>query len=207
MKINHKYREFQLLIVIGLLVLPRIVLAEADAHAHHRQMLKSNHYSISEHEYAIPKLRLLDSESAIFETEDLQRSDKLIALNFIFTTCTTICPVMTSTFAHVKNKLGKRASEVIFFSVTIDPEFDRPEVLKSYAENFDSGTSWRFLTGDKSKVDSLSKAFDAYSGSKLNHRAVTLLKRPGNKKWVRLDGLVKANDLTKEIIKLIEPRT
>ena len=67
-----------------------------------------------------------------------------LALNFIFTTCTTICPVMTATFSGLRRRLGSEAEELRMVSISIDPERDRPATLKAYAERFKAPAAWRF---------------------------------------------------------------
>jgi protein SCO1/2 len=126
-------------------------------------------------------------------------SDKPVALNFIFTTCTTICPVMTATFSQMRRALGDTADDVELVSITIDPEYDRPEVLKKYAEQFGAGPGWTFVTGESSDIERIQRSFDAYAGSKLNHRPLTFLKRPDQDEWVRIDGLASGESLAREV--------
>jgi protein SCO1/2 len=83
--------------------------------------------------------------------------------------------------------------------VSIDPEYDRPEVLKAYAEQFRAGGNWTFLTGDSNDISEVLRSFDSYAGSKMNHQPITFLKRPESPTWVRIDGLAGGADLAREV--------
>ena len=74
---------------------------------------------------------------------------KTVAINVIFTECQDVCPLETAMMVQLKRALGDRVGKDIFFySISIDPERDTPEVLKAYAEKFGAGgPGWLFLTG------------------------------------------------------------
>ena len=126
-------------------------------------------------------------------------TDEPLALNFIFTTCTTICPVMTATFAQMRRELGESGDGLRLISISIDPEYDRPEQLRTYAEQFRAGEGWDFLTGDSADIVRVLKSFDSYAGSKMNHQPITLLKSPKSASWTRIDGLASGKDLAHEV--------
>jgi protein SCO1/2 len=82
--------------------------------------------------------------------------DKIVAINFIYTHCDFSCPLETARLAEVQEILGDRVGKDIFFySITIDPVRDTPAVLKDYAEKFQAGPGWTFLTGKKKDIDLL----------------------------------------------------
>jgi protein SCO1/2 len=150
--------------------------------------------------YPVPDLRLLDQESHATKLSDVLRQDgRPVALNFVFTTCNTICPVMTATFAKLHDELGAQAADLRFVSITIDPEHDTPAVLQRYADRYAAGTDWRFLTGTVEEIVAVQKAFDAYAGSKMNHKPLTFLRAPGSRDWVRIDGFASAAELAAEV--------
>lgn len=170
-----------------------------DPHAHHRAAMNKPAYKISDASYDVPDVRLLDSSGAALELRDIVNSGEPIALNFIFTTCTTICPVMTVTFSQLQQLLGEDVERVRLVSISIDPEYDRPAVLKAYAKQFRAGDNWTFLTGDTNDIVSVLRSFDSYTGSKMSHRPVTLLKEPGSSSWIRIDGLPNGESLAREV--------
>ena len=81
-----------------------------------------------------------------------------VVLQFIFTTCPSICPMMTSTLSGAQGEMGEGARLV---SISIDPEFDTPARLREYAKRFKAGPRWRFLTGGRDDVIAVQKAFGA----------------------------------------------
>ncbi len=170
-----------------------------DKHAMHRSAMENTGYQVTTENYEIPDVDVIDQSGKTFKLNSLVNSDQPIALNFIFTTCTTICPVMTSTFLKMRKQLGEKGAEVHFISITIDPENDRPDVLKEYAELFGVHSGWTFLTGDNAIIFNVVRSFDAYFGSKMNHQPLTLLKRPDSASWLRIEGLASSSDLTNEV--------
>ncbi len=89
---------------------------------------------------------------------------KIVAINLIYTSCQYACPLETARMAQVQKKLGDRMGrDVFFYSISIDPEHDTPSVLKAYAEQFNAGPGWLFLTGNKADIDSIAKKLGLYS--------------------------------------------
>jgi protein SCO1 len=174
--------------------------AEAPACCAKPQQTKTTRYVRTVASYPVPELRLLDQRSHDVPLTDVLRDDgRPIALNFVFTTCNTICPVMTATFAKLHGELGEQAAAVRFVSITIDPEHDTPAVLQRYADRYAAGADWRFLTGTLEDVVAVEKAFDAFAGSKMNHKPLTFLRAPGTNDWVRIDGFASAAELAAEV--------
>jgi len=121
---------------------------------------------------------------------------KTVAINFIFTSCATICPPLTATFRRVQQELGDRVGrDVQLISVSVDPTTDVPERLKSFAAKFNAGPGWTFVTGNKPEIDLLLRALGAYVGDKNDHTPMILI---GNEKagyWTRTYGLSKAKEI------------
>jgi len=173
--------------------------AAPDKHAAHRAAMKKTRYAATTENYAIPDVELIDQSGTSVSLRAVLDADQPIALNFIFTTCTTICPVMTATFAQMRRELGNSGDQLRLVSISIDPEYDRPDQLKAYSEQFRAGEGWEFLTGDGADIVQVLKSFDSYAGSKMNHQPVTLLKSPDSVSWTRLDGLASGKDLANEV--------
>ena len=74
---------------------------------------------------------------------------KVVAVTFIYTLCTTTCPVLTPMMSFVQDQLGPNfGTKIVFVSITVDPERDTPQVLKEYAQAFGANLAgWAFLTG------------------------------------------------------------
>lgn len=171
---------------------------EQDPHAHHKSMMKQPGYTSSVHNYTIPKLNLIDMHNNKVSLSRILDHEGPVILNFIFTSCTTICPVLSATFSQVQRELGNEAKNVRMISITIDPEQDTPERLKEYASRFKAGSEWQFLTGPIDDIITTQKSFDAYRGDKMNHIALTFLRSTQDGSWLRLEGFTSAAEVVTE---------
>jgi len=171
---------------------------EQDPHAHHKLMMKQPGYTSSIHTYVIPELYLNDTNNTKVSLQEILGGDGPVMLNFIFTTCTTICPILSATFSQVQRELGNEAKNVRMISITIDPEQDTPERLKEYAGRFKAESGWLFLTGSIDNIIATQKAFDAYRGDKMNHVPLTFLRSTQDGSWVRLEGFASAGEVVAE---------
>jgi cytochrome oxidase Cu insertion factor (SCO1/SenC/PrrC family) len=124
---------------------------------------------------------------------------KTVAINFIFTTCTTICPPLTATFRRVQQDLGESIPDVQLISVSVDPGTDTPERLRDFAAKFKAAPGWTFVTGEESQINSLLEAFGVAVANKNDHTPMVLI---GNDKvgfWTRTYGLSSPSALVKAI--------
>jgi protein SCO1/2 len=81
---------------------------------------------------------------------------KVILINFFFTDCDAVCPLMTENLSRVQELLGSRmGTEIFMASISLQPEHDTPEVLAGYAKGYDVGPGWQFLTGKKDDIELL----------------------------------------------------
>ena len=179
------------------------ITGEVDPHAHHRHMMESKRYSRSLHDYQLPDLEVVNMAGEKTSLLSEVNPGKPVMVNFIFTTCTTICPVMIATFAQVQSELGAESDGVHMISFSIDPEHDTPERLREYAGRFNAGPQWQFLTGSLANSVAIQRAFDVYRGSKMNHEPTYLMKGADGNTWVRIDGLASATDIVTEYHRLV----
>jgi protein SCO1/2 len=178
-----------------------------DHSQHEQQLAKKGAHKISVISMSIPDVKLTDMHGAQVALNDVLDKDSSIILNFVFTTCTTICPAMSGTFQQVQTKLGKKRREAKLVSISIDPENDTPAKLKEFAANYQAGPQWKLLTGTYENSVLVQKAFEVYAGDKMNHKPVTFLRAKGTANtWVRIDGLVDAAVILKEYDKLNKPK-
>ncbi len=169
-----------------------------DPHAHHRAMMKSSvDYKKSYSSYDLPQKILKDKNGNYVNLRSFLHDDKPFIMSFIFTTCTTICPVLTATLSSAQNDLMTSPVKPVLISISIDPEVDTPDKLTTYAKKFKASEDWVFLTGKLNDIIEVQRSLNIYRGSKLNHEPVTLMKTP-HKKWLVLNGFTSANDLVKE---------
>ena len=114
--------------------------------------------------------------------------DKVVAINFIYTHCPDTCPLETAQLVRVQNIMGDRmGKDVFFYSISIDPERDTPEVLAEYRERF--GAEWTFLTGNKEDIIQLRKKLGLYipeiqDGSN-NHNVNMIIGNQKTGRWMK----------------------
>lgn len=125
--------------------------------------------------------------------------NKTVAINFIFTTCTTICPPMTATFRRVQQELAKTALDAHLISISVDPTTDTPERLRDFAAKFKAGPGWTFVTGDKAELDALLRALGAAVADKNDHTPMILVGNDTTGYWTRTYGLSAPTTLVKVI--------
>lgn len=157
-------------------------------------------------EYAVPPVRLVREDGKVVSLPDEMNDGRPIVLNFIFTTCTSICPLMSSTFAQFEHRLGPDADKVHLMSISIDPEHDTPERLLAYARKFDAGPEWQHYTGTLDASVAAQRAFDVYRGGKMSHSLVTLMRAAPGKPWLRIEGWVTPDDLVHDYHELVAAR-
>lgn len=121
--------------------------------------------------------------------------DGPVLVNFIFTSCTTICPIMSAGFAQLRSRLGPRRDSVRLVSISIDPETDSVDRLRTYGGRYDATPSWTLLTGSLEASRAAQRAFGAYRGDKSNHAPATYLRRSRTEPWEVLEGLASADQL------------
>jgi protein SCO1/2 len=122
-----------------------------------------------------------------------------VVLNFVYTSCTTICPMSSQEFNRLQQRLGPDRDKVHLVSISIDPEQDTPAQLRDYARRFHAGKEWQYYTGTVASSVKAQQAFQVYRGDKMSHNPVTLVRAAPGDDWVRFDGFVGADDLYAEL--------
>ena len=98
----------------------------------------------------VPEFSLIERSGNPVRLGDL--AGKVWVVNFIYTTCTTTCPIQSAAMAKLQSNLDPR-EQVQLVSITVDPERDTPEILSRYADRFGAHPDrWLFLTGKKKAI-------------------------------------------------------
>ncbi len=147
----------------------------------------------------LPDVTLIDQYGREVDFRHELLGDKPVFVEFIFATCTTICPVLSAGFVSMQRKLGDDRREVLLVSITIDPEHDGPEELRKYLDRYGGKSGWDFFTGTREDIDLVMRAFDSFVADKMSHRPLTFVHGPGRDKWVRIDGFAGSRDLMEEL--------
>lgn len=147
--------------------------------------------TMSVSEKTIPDVELTDQNGhTVHFYSDLVKG-KVVAINTVFTTCDTICPVMGARFASLSRLLAKEdTSRVELISISVDPLVDTPARLKGWSQQFGHvGAHWVLLTGRKDDVDHLLKALEIFTPDKVEHTPVVLIGSGGTTQWSRASAL------------------
>ena len=159
---------------------------------------KTENYSFSAAK--IPHARVLDQHGKQLNFYNDLIKGKSVAINFVFTTCTAICPSLTATFRRVQQEARTRGLDVQLISISVDPTVDTPERLQDFAQKFKAEPGWTFITGDKAEIDSLLQALGVAVVNKNDHTPMILIGNEVADQWTRTYGL----SSPKTIVDLIE---
>jgi len=153
----------------------------------------------------IPEVEVLDQNGNALDFYSDLIKGKTVAINFIFTNCTTICPPLGATFARVQKEMGDRAGrDVHFISISVDPLTDTPERLKAWGAKFKAGPGWTFVTGNKEQIDKLLYALGASVSRREDHSPTVIVGNDLKGVWTRTYGLARSAQLVGLIMNVIE---
>ncbi|RMH16141.1 MAG: SCO family protein [Acidobacteria bacterium] len=188
------------LLALAALLLPAAATARQSGEHHHHQHHQAPPASGGverEDGLEIPDVELVDQDGKpVHFYRDLV-AGRVVAMNFIFTTCTTVCPPMGANFAAVQKELGERLGrDVRLISVSVDPVTDTPQRLKAWGERFGAGDGWTLVTGPKADVDRLLKALEVFTPDYVDHSPTVLVGNAATGAWRRAYGLAPAKTLT-----------
>lgn len=148
--------------------------------------------------YIIPSVDLVRDDGKSVSLPAELDDGRPVVLNFIYTSCSTICPLSSQVFAQFQRALGGKHESVHMVSISADPEQDSPARLHAYARQFHPARGWDHYTGTVAASLAVQRAFGAYYGDKMSHAPLTLMRAAPGKPWVRLDGFATDRDLLAE---------
>ena len=146
-------------------------------------------------EYVAPAVTLVRADGKRVSLPQELNDGRPVLLNFIFTTCSSVCPLSSRTLEEFQHKLGPQAVNVHLMSISIDPEQDTPARLNEYARKFHAGPEWNYYTGTVAASIAAQRAFDVFRGEKMNHNPVTLMRSAPGRPWLRIEGFVTPDEL------------
>lgn len=159
-------------------------------------------YTRSVERYKIPDVTLINQDGKKVRFASLLNSEQIVIVDFIYGTCTTICPVLSAGFVNLQRKLAPDSHKVRLVSITIDPEYDSPKVMKQYLKRYGAKPGWDFLTGSRADIDAVMKSFNAYIPDKMSHYPLNFIRSPKDGSWVRLFGIMSSTELMNEYQKV-----
>ncbi|MET1078780.1 MAG: SCO family protein [Pseudomonas sp.] len=173
----------------------------ADEHAGHDMPAKSATSESAQVKFA--DVALMDQTGKAVRLEQDLVSNKIVVMSFIYTSCTTVCPVVSSIMGKVQKQLGARVgTEVQLVSISIDPQRDDAKRLNEYARSFQNGPGWSWLTGSTQSVAETLKGLGTFNGDLKSHAPLILVGDGNSRHWTRYYGFTDPAVLTREVEKL-----
>jgi protein SCO1/2 len=151
--------------------------------------------STSTAQYLVPAVRLVRDDGKVISLPEEMNDGRPVVLNFIFTTCSSICPLMSQILAQFDRTLGTDRDRVHLMSISIDPEQDTPVRLREYARKFHAGPEWQHYTGTVEASLAAQRAFNVWRGDKMSHGPVTLVRAAPGEPWLRIEGFITPAEL------------
>ena len=196
---NHRNQSLNLIITLlvslaTVFALPLMAEEQTDAGQHNA----APQFTRTVANYVTPDVTVVRADgnklSFIKELDD----GRPVIMNFVFASCSAICPMLSHVFAKVQSKLEKESQNFHLVSISIDPENDTPAKLSEYAKKFGAGPNWNFYTGTVETSIAIQKAFNIYRGDKMNHSSTILMRYAPGKPWSRLEGFVSPDAVISE---------
>ena len=165
-----------LIVVFGLVFVPKIIdrVKNNDISRSESRSIKLDNFE--KNIKPLPYLLMNNERKKVPEFKFVNQNGELISndyylgkvyiVEFFFTTCTTICPIMNTNLIHIQNSFTK-FSDFGIASFTINPEFDTVDVLDQYAkDNGIYNENWNLMTGDRNEIYKLANdGFNLYTAA------------------------------------------
>jgi protein SCO1 len=181
-----------LLLILVLLTVRPILEARAQSDPGSQKATKQN----------IPDVELVDQDGKTVHLYSDLVKGRLAALSFIFTTCTTICPLVGANLGRLQTELGQLlGDDIALVSVSVDPATDTPQRMKAWGAQFGAKPGWSLLTGDKRVVDQLLKALGLFTPDIQNHSPFLLLVNDRTGDWTRVNAIETSPSKVAEILR------
>ena len=155
-------------------------------------------YKSTLEKYEVPDVTLINQDGDKVQLKSLLLSDKPVLVDFVYTTCTTICPILSANFTNFQRQPIAKDGTYRLVSISIDPENDTPKAMKAYLGRYHAKPGWDFLTGSIEDIGRVLEALNANTQSKMDHYPLILIKSPSEDRWLRIYGLIGTTELIKE---------
>ncbi|HDS1793690.1 SCO family protein [Pseudomonas putida] len=198
MNAKHSYQ----LLALSLALASNLALAHAghDHNGHAEQPPAARQEKTS---VRFADVSLLNQDGMPVRLEKDLVGDHLVVMGFIYTSCTTVCPVVSSIMGKVQQQLGGRVGEEIHMvSISVDPQRDDAKRLQDYAKTFQKGPGWSWLTGTPYAVTETLKGLGSFSADLSQHPPLILVGDGRSGHWTRYYGFTDPTVLIEEINRL-----
>ncbi len=143
----------------------------------------------------LPNVELITQDGRKVHFYDDLVKDKRVVIQFMFTRCQDICPVITHHLADVQRSLkGRVGRDIFFYSISLSPEEDTPQDLKAFAKMHGAGPGWTFLTGKPDDILRLRKSLGFFyknpkeDADRNNHSGMIVVGTEPLMRWASCEG-------------------
>jgi protein SCO1/2 len=173
---------------------------DADPHAHHKAMLNKPAEPAKSADVDLRDRELVDQDGRKVKFVSDVIGDRIVVMDFVYTSCTTVCPVLSAVFSQVQARLGDElGKEVALVSMSVDPIRDTPQRLKAYAAKHKAQPGWIWLTGSKTTMDDVLNGLGAYSPNFEDHPSMVLVGDGRTGEWSRFFGFPSPDRLMEQV--------
>lgn len=194
--------------------------ADAHEHDHHQHASPAADDASHQHQPSAPAAKPSESialklPDALLTDQDGRKQrlvselmgDRIIVASFVYTNCTTICPVVSTLFSQTQDKLGELLeSKVRLVSLSVDPARDTPARLKAYAATHGARAGWYWLTGAPSDVTAALQGFGTYTPNFKDHPVVIMIGDARSGRWIRYYGFQNPERLAAKVREVLAAR-
>lgn len=147
--------------------------------------------------------RLVDQDGRLRTLKSDVIGEKLVVMDFAYTTCTTVCPVLTTLMAKLQGELLESGpAGVQLVTITVDPARDTPARMRAYAKQYGAKPGWVWLTGKTGDVNEVLKGVGAYAPRFEDHPPLVLVGDPVTGNWTRFVGFTDPKELLEKVRQL-----
>lgn len=199
------------LAVAGMLLLPKRAAAHGDeghdahaVHAGHAAAAQSRPQDVS---VRLPDVPLRDQHDRVRHLAADVIGDRIVVMDFVYTSCTTVCPVASAIMSQVEGQLGERVGrDVALVTLSVDPARDTPARLREYAGRLGAGAGWAWLTGSAPAVNATLKGLGTWTPDFKDHPVVTMVGDARSGTWRRFYGFADPAQLVAQVDSLTAAR-
>jgi protein SCO1/2 len=155
-------------------------------------------YTTSVHVYQIPEAELVNQNGDTVNMSTLVQEKKSVILDFAYTSCRSVCPIVSATFANVQFRLRGSGKDIGLISISTDPEKDGVPQVREYLRRFRATAGWDFLTGEPGSIAQFMNAFSKYTKNKMGYYPLVFVHAPSKNAWVQIEGFISADELIDE---------
>lgn len=178
-----------------------------DGHRHPAPAISAQSVKSDAVRVDVPKVALVDQDGHPVRLGTDLLGSRLAVVNFVYTSCTSVCPMQSVVFSALQDALGERLGRTVeLISMTVDPINDQAEQMKRYAQARGAREGWRWLTGDRRSVEQALKGFGAFTADYTQHPAMVLVGDPQRGEWSRFYGFPAPEVLMRRLDELAAAR-